>query len=183
MTHRMTPAALALVSLGSCGNGDSNESATTGGSGRGGSPSAAASGGFGTLASGGSGTVASGGFGTLASGGSGTVASGGFGTLASGGSGTVASGGQTGTCPYTVASFSCAAACANVQVLAVRCGSDPTLSPEARMTLAMYGLEGVCTYSCAVSSVTAQGQWQCLQGVPADAPCSAIGGCTVNNCP
>ena len=99
----------------------------------------------------------------------------------SGGGGTSA---QPGVCPYTVASFSCEAACKNLHDLNARCQNDPSLPGEMQAMLSLYGeVEVICTSSCAVVAPSSQAQWSCLQGVPADAPCSAIAGCNATNCP
>jgi hypothetical protein len=91
---------------------------------------------------------------------------------------------QTGVCPYTVATFSCAAACKSLHDLYSRCQNDPTVPAELQAMLGLYGqVEVVCTSTCAVVSPSALAQWGCLEGVPADAPCSAIAGCNATNCP
>jgi len=100
------------------------------------------------------------------------------------GGGAAGSGGKSGSCPYTVASFSCEAACANLHDLYSRCQNDPALPGEMQATLGLYGqMEIICTSTCALVAPASQALWSCLQGVPADAPCSTIGGCNETNCP
>ena len=98
--------------------------------------------------------------------------------------GTTGTGGQVGGCPYTVASSSCAAACAKLHDWYARCQNDPTVPAETLAMLSIYAqVEVVCTSSCAVVAPSAQAQWACFQGMPDNAPCAAIAGCNVTNCP
>ncbi len=100
------------------------------------------------------------------------------------GGGATGNGGEGAACPYTVASFSCEAACANLHELYNRCQNDPSVPADMQPTLGLYGqMEVICTSTCALVAPASQAQWSCLQGVPADAPCSAIGGCNATNCP
>jgi hypothetical protein len=115
----------------------------------------------------------------------GFVGSGGrVGTGGQSGGGATSTGGQTGVCPYTVASFSCEAACQKLHTFNARCANDPSVPAELRAMLGLYGeVEVVCTSTCAVVAPASQAQWACFQGVPDDAPCSAIAGCNATNCP
>jgi hypothetical protein len=100
------------------------------------------------------------------------------------GGGATGSSGKSAACPYTVASFSCEAACANLHDLYTRCKDDPSVPAEMQAMLGLYGqMEVICTSTCDVVAPASQAQWSCLQGVPDDAPCSAIGGCNATNCP
>lgn len=163
-------AALALSGLHACG--DSSEEKPLAGSGgasaRGGSP--------------GSGGVAGTGG---AKGTGGAVGSGGVnGTGGRSGGGAPGAGGQAGGCPYTVASFSCEAACQKLHAFNARCGSDPAVPVELQAMLGLYGeVEVICTSTCAVVAPASQGQWECFQGMPDAAPCSAIAGCNATDCP
>ena len=91
---------------------------------------------------------------------------------------------QTGPCPYTVASFSCEAACENLHDIYVRCQDDPSLPTEVQAMLGLYGeATFLCAPSCAVVAPSSQAQWSCFQGIPDDASCSAIADCNATNCP
>jgi hypothetical protein len=121
-------------------------------------------------------------------GGKGTGGNGGSGGKT--GTGGQSSGGATGTstqadlCPYTVAAFACEAACKKLHDFTARCENDPTVPSEIQGMLGIYGkVEVVCTSSCAVVAPASQAQWSCFQGMPDDAPCSAIGGCNATSCP
>jgi hypothetical protein len=97
--------------------------------------------------------------------------------------GATGSGTATSRCPYTVASFSCEAACSKLHDFYARCKNDPTLPEEAKAMLGLYGeVVVICTNSCAVVAPSAQAEWSCYQGMPDDAPCSAIAGCNATNC-
>jgi hypothetical protein len=169
----MMLAILASLSLGAC---SSSELAPGGGAGGGAA---------GALSSGG--VVGSGGI----RGSGGVVGSGGIrgsgGAVGSGGpssGGDSGFGGQTGDCPYSVASFSCQGACTKLHDFSARCQNEATISADVAMMLSLYGqVEVVCTSTCDVVSPSAEAQWGCFQGVPDNAPCSAIAGCTATNCP
>jgi hypothetical protein len=159
--------------LGACGG------STPSGSGGAGSGGAVGSGG--TPGSGGA-------MGTGGAMGKGGVSGGQPGTGGKAGTGGRSGGGATGgtatsRCPYTVASFSCEAACRKLHDFFARCQNDPTLPAEAKAMLGLYGeVEVICTSSCAVVAPSAQAEWSCYQGMPDDAPCNAIAGCNATNC-
>jgi hypothetical protein len=166
---------LAFSSLDACGSSTPEGTGGNGGSTPTGSGGISASGG--TMGTGG--LAGTGG----AMGSGGVVGSGG--KLGTGGqSAGGASGTGTGLCPFTVASFSCEAACKKLHDIYGRCQNDPTISAEMQAMLGLYGqVEVICTSTCAVVAPASQAQWACFQGVPDDAPCSAIAGCNMDNCP
>jgi hypothetical protein len=93
-------------------------------------------------------------------------------------------GGQTGVCPYTVAAFSCDAACAKLHTFYTRCQNDPAVPGELQAMLGLYGqVEVVCTSTCAVVAPASQAQWGCFQGAPDDVACADLAACNATNCP
>jgi hypothetical protein len=175
-TMAVISAVLALTSLIACGSstpaGSGGSSGTAGHGGVSGSGGMAGSGSV-------NGSGGSGGGGT--SGGGGVTGAGG---QPSGGTAGHGGGGQTGVCPYTVASFSCAAACAKLHDFYARCQNDATVPAELQAMLGLYGqVTVISTSTCAVVAPAAQAQWACFQGVPDGAACSAIAGCDASNCP
>jgi hypothetical protein len=163
----MVLAMLAMAVFATCGSSDSSEPTGTGG----GSPKDGGGAG-GARATGGATSTGGG------------VGSGGRAGSSGQSGGATGSGGGAAVCPYTVTSFSCDAACARLHEIAARCKNDPGVAAETRAMLGLYGdLEVICTSSCAYEAPTAQAQWACFQGIPENAPCSAIGGCNASNCP
>jgi hypothetical protein len=152
-------ATFALSTLDGCGSSDSGGAADAGHGGANGSGGANGTGG------------------TMGAGGK-------VGTGGQSGGGATGTSTQTGLCPYTVASFTCEAACKKLHDFTARCENDPAVPSEIQGMLGIYGkVEVICTSSCAVVAPSSQAQWSCFQGMPDDAPCSAIGGCNATNCP
>jgi hypothetical protein len=168
---------LALASLDACGGSAPAGAGGSGGGGTAGSGGISAS----SESMGTGGMVGSGGI--SASGGS-TGSGGRTGTGGQARGGATGAGGQTGLCPYTVDTFSCDAACKKLHDFSPRCETDPTVPAELQAMFGLYGqVEIICTSTCALVAPTSQAQWACFQGVPDDAPCSAIAGCSATNCP
>jgi hypothetical protein len=135
----------------------------------------------------GSGGGGAGGAGGGSEGGSGGAAEGGSGGGTEGGSGGAAEGGSGGgstICPYTVQSFGCPASCEHLKTIAAKCKDDPTLSDYTKAVLAgaAAGNGTGCKATCAVDSASYPMLWACFQGVPLEADCTAIAGCTMGNC-
>jgi hypothetical protein len=92
-------------------------------------------------------------------------------------------GGATSVCPYSVSSFTCAAACKNLQAFTAKCEDEPTLPTDIQIMFAMYGhVPEICTSTCALVSESAPKQWECFQGAPSDASCKEMMGCSSANC-
>lgn len=100
-----------------------------------------------------------------------------------GGTTGTSSGGTTSACPYSVSSFTCAAACKNLQAFTAKCEKEPNLPTDIQIMFAMYGhVPEICTSTCALVSESSPKQWGCLQGAPSDASCKELIGCSSANC-